>query len=183
MSPRVGGIIVILFGVVFLIVSYLGFRQSLHLQQVGLKTNGSVIDYQQQTSSQSGGTTYTYYPVIRFTDKNGQPQQFTSASGSSSKKYFIGANVQILYDPNKPSDAEINGPAASPLMPIGAAGISFILIILGIILVIRGSKSSPVVGAAEETMVMNNPGQVSQNSSGIGEETKIYPPTDFTAPQ
>jgi hypothetical protein len=58
--------------------------------------------------TESGQRGYIYCPVVQFTTSSGLPFNFKSSVGANPAQYAIGQNVNIIYDPQNPSNAEIN---------------------------------------------------------------------------
>jgi len=51
-----------------------------------------------------------YTPVIEFEDQSGEKHQFRSGTGTSSSfKWPVGKEVEVLYNPDNPSEARIKG--------------------------------------------------------------------------
>ncbi len=58
--------------------------------------------------TESGQRGYIYCPVVQFTTSTGIPCNFKSSVGSNPAPYAVGQNVNIIYDPQNPQNAEIN---------------------------------------------------------------------------
>lgn len=81
-------------------------------------TTGHVVDFYREWHRDNNphangnlsniyGGTYTYYPVVEYS-YNGHAQRFRNPYGSSVPTYPVGAEVNVLYDPQKPTAAKIN---------------------------------------------------------------------------
>jgi hypothetical protein len=70
-----------------------------------IKTEGTVIEL---IPSYSDGST-TYRPTVRFINQQGKEIEFASSSSSNPPSYSEGQTVEILYLPDEPQKAEING--------------------------------------------------------------------------
>lgn len=66
--------------------------------QTALKADGIVVGMTGQSGS--------YFPVFKFTDSQGQEHRVESNAGSNPPSYQVGDKVQLLYDPNDPTDAK-----------------------------------------------------------------------------
>lgn len=93
---------------------------------------GTVVEL---ISKRSDNST-TYAPVVSFTTKAGNKIEFTSSVSSNPPSYSEGESVEVLYDPEEPKDASINGFASLWIGPLifGILGTVFFLIGFGIIL-------------------------------------------------
>jgi hypothetical protein len=69
---------------------------------------GTVIDLNKRSSTTKNRTTYTFYPVVKFTTKLGEPTTFESNAGSNPPSFTKGQQVEVLYDPKNPKSAMIN---------------------------------------------------------------------------
>lgn len=70
-----------------------------------VSTNGIVIKLIESYSSDST----TYKPVVRYTPKGGESINFTSSSSSNPPSYHVNEEVTVLYNPENPMDAKIDG--------------------------------------------------------------------------
>ncbi|HLP90335.1 MAG TPA: DUF3592 domain-containing protein [Nostocaceae cyanobacterium] len=73
-----------------------------------IPTQGTVTDFVRRSSTKNSKTYYTYYPLIKFTTKEGEPTKFESSSGSNPPAYTKGQQIDILYNPQDPQSAMIN---------------------------------------------------------------------------
>ncbi len=75
----------------------------------GVQVVGEVVDIKSRYSSNSdGGSSYTYYSVVKFADLNGNSVRFEDSVGSSSPMHRRGDEVEVLYIPQDPEDAIID---------------------------------------------------------------------------
>lgn len=76
----------------------------------GVRTEGTVIDIESvYNSSAEAGSSYTYYPVVRFNVRGYGSVKFRSNTGSSHPTKRVGDTVNVLYDPEHPeSKAQID---------------------------------------------------------------------------
>jgi len=108
-----------LVGVILLVASSLFAKSTYELQQTGIHTKAEVIKIERQESS--------YFPVFRFHDIKGR--EFTVRSSASSKSYFVGDSIPILYDSQSPLDAQVDDLQMLYLLPaiFGLLGVFFFL--------------------------------------------------------
>ena len=93
--------------------------QTFLLMRQAETAEGTVVGYESRNADSD-------FPIVQFRTKSGAAGQFVSQSGGLPPPYYVGATVQILYDPNDPTRAQIRGvreqylgPAAALLLGIG----------------------------------------------------------------
>lgn len=84
------------------------------------RTTGTVIEL----SSEFSDGDEVFYPIVRFTTAEGRSVEFESSSGSSPPSESVGDQVDVLYDPDDPEDAQISGFFHLWLWPLVAGGLS-----------------------------------------------------------
>lgn len=90
---------------VFLGIAGWMFYQQKSLENRGMTTTGTVTRL--VASTDSDGTTYA--PVFEFKTQGGRTFEIQSDSYSSPPAYEVGQRVTIIYDPEKPATAQIQG--------------------------------------------------------------------------
>ena len=90
---------------VFLGIAGWLFYQQKSLENRGMTTTGTVTRL--VASTDSDGTTYA--PVFEFKTQGGRTFEIQSDSYSSPPAYEVGQRVTIIYDPEKPATAQIQG--------------------------------------------------------------------------
>jgi hypothetical protein len=88
---------------------------SYNLGKNGETTTGIVIELEEGTDGD--GNCCTYSPVIEF-EANGQTYTFESSNASNPPEYQVGEKIRILYNPQKPNNAQINKVSERWLMPV-----------------------------------------------------------------
>lgn len=123
-----------MFGEIILLAISIGaIVAGIHLWQKGkhLLTTGkkaSAIIFKNNYSSGTGTNAGVYYPVVRFlTDKKEWITQELSVGYSPEKEE--GTKLEIIYDPEDPSNVEINSPFQLEILPrilviIGVCGLT-----------------------------------------------------------
>jgi hypothetical protein len=97
------------FGLVFGGVGAFTYLQASAFVEAAQHAQGSVVENVERRSS-SGNRGSTYAPRVRFTPAGGAtPIEFTSSSSSSPPEYAVGETVPVLYDPQQPFDARLDG--------------------------------------------------------------------------
>lgn len=115
-------IIALLAGIILLIFAYYSYNAQKAFIANAIHANGTVTEIiLHKTTSKDGHDTYA--PVISFEDAQGREHVFESNKNTSKPVHKIGQTVYIIYDPQKPSKAEINEVAALWLYPIMFGGI------------------------------------------------------------
>lgn len=88
---------------------------SWQLETNGETTTGTVVDLDE--SSDGDGGCCVYSPVVEFTVK-GRPYIFEGDNASDPPAYDVGEEVEVIYDPADPSNAQINKWSERWLMPV-----------------------------------------------------------------
>lgn len=106
-SQIVAGI-VLADGIVFGVLAYTTFRKTSAKLARCQRVWGNVIEVKEHKGSK--GT--TRHPVIEYKTAAGEDFTFESKYGSSSREFGTGERLEILINPDDPSDAEVvNFPA------------------------------------------------------------------------
>jgi hypothetical protein len=101
------------------------------------RTEGTVIDLSRSEDSEGS---VTYNPVVEFT-VDGRSIQFTSSSGSSSPP-SVGDRVEVLYDPDDPSDARLSGFLDLWFFPLVAGALALVCGVVGLVFLLRTRRPS-----------------------------------------
>jgi len=88
-KEKIGGVI---FGTLFIAIGVYLLYEYETTKRTGTHTKGIVVDFEQSGS----GSSSTYYPIFKFTDKTDTISSKGSV-GSSPKAHSIGDTVQIAY--------------------------------------------------------------------------------------
>jgi hypothetical protein len=109
-------------------------RDTARLEGEGLRAGGTVVALDSHWSSRSrGGGSYTYYPLVDFTDKGGHTVHFRGNTGSSTPSYRPGEAVTVLYLENNPQkSAVIDGGVWNWLGTVLTGILSFFFICAGV---------------------------------------------------
>ena len=75
----------------------------------------------------------SYHPRVRFRTNSGQEFTFVSSTGTSPASYREGESVQVLYDPDSPANASINGFVSLWLLPLIFGGIGIVFCSVGLV--------------------------------------------------
>jgi|ERR1044072_5477160 hypothetical protein len=104
-------LIALLVGMMFF---FIGLAVLIYSLVTFIKRRGQIADWAQavgvvtELAPETGQRGYIYCPVVQFTTATGFPGKFTSSVGRNPAEYAIGQNVNIIYDPQNPQNAEIN---------------------------------------------------------------------------
>lgn len=69
---------------------------------------GTVVDMKTHQSTSDSSSNIMYQPVIEFKTETGEVIRYTDPTSTSSPRYQIGEQVEILYDRNFPTNAREN---------------------------------------------------------------------------
>ena len=75
-------------------------------------------------------------PVVKYTTKTGQSLSFNSAVCSSPAKYAVGDPVQVYYNPQDPTNAQLQDYWSQNLASLTMAGTSLPFLLIGGILLL-----------------------------------------------
>jgi hypothetical protein len=119
-------LIILLISFGFLIVGTILWQKGNHLLKNGKKADAIIFKNNFQSSRSGGGT---YYPVVRFlTEKQEWITQELSIGYSPAKEK--GTKLQVIYDPEEPTNVEINSTLQLEILPrlfvaLGSGGLIF----------------------------------------------------------
>ncbi len=68
-------------------------------------TQGTIVTFVQREGSHQS---IDYSPVFTFADSTGQVRRVTSATSNGRPAYAVGATVPVLYDPERPEQAQLD---------------------------------------------------------------------------
>jgi hypothetical protein len=88
-------------GVVVIVCGIRKVRYGRHLQAVGVRTRGVVVDLR--------WSNHVAYPVVRFTTADGREVEMRGETGRDPPARRVGDVVEVLYDPADPERARIAG--------------------------------------------------------------------------
>ena len=99
-------------GLVFAVAGVVGTRQNRQLTRHGQRVTGTVTDLQWRVTGDGGGGFVRDYKVmLEFQTLDGQPVQTVTSMGRKRPVARPGDRVPVIYDPRRPTRAEIDTPA------------------------------------------------------------------------
>ena len=140
------GILFLLFDAVFLTIGILMLRSDARFEKEGVRTMATVLSVRKQESSSSNhhrrhrsgahvrirvgdssdrSSGYCYFPRLQFVDAAGVAHEFDSATGSSGYNFPVGHQVEVIYMPHDPTQAQMvdKGPTMGQIFTlIGGLG-------------------------------------------------------------
>lgn len=81
----------------------------------GVRTTGIVTELDYRSDDEGGGS---YYPVVEFRDRSGQPRTYHANSGSNPPSYVRGERVEIVYLTGNPEHALIDDFMGRWMLPV-----------------------------------------------------------------
>lgn len=112
------------------------FKKNQKLAKNGVKTMAKVIDISEQIDTDSEGfSSKSYYPVLEFVDQGSKKHTFKGNVGGGKRKYHLDQEIEIIYDPTNPEQAQMKNFVTQWIMPI-------VIIIVGAMLVVGGVVSN-----------------------------------------
>ncbi|MCP1315815.1 MULTISPECIES: DUF3592 domain-containing protein [unclassified Halomonas] len=132
-------IVFILVGAALLVLAVSLFQQSRAFHAKADSTEGRVVELVESRSQDST----TYRPVVTFTTDDGTRVQFTSREGSNPPRYAPGERVEVLFDPDNPRNARLDGlfDTIGAWMIVGGIGAVFLAGAVGSLLFSRFTAS------------------------------------------
>ena len=82
-------------------------------------------------------------PDVEFIDKNGIRHEFQSGNGASWDEWPVGSRVEVSYDPNDPSNAELSSGETRGLMLVMLVMVGAVAAIIACIALISASDTYP----------------------------------------
>ena len=126
---KVAGWIITGVAILDLTGAYFLYRHAEHYVQTASRAQGTVTKMVEQHGQESGTT---FAPVFQFTDPQGKVHEVQSSIGSSPPDYKVGETVTVLYPPENPEAAVINGFIQVWLWPALLAGFGAVLLALAL---------------------------------------------------
>ena len=122
-------LIILLLSFGFLIIGTILWQKGNHLLANGKKADAIVFKNNFQSGSSDGGM---YYPVVRFlTEKKEWITQELSIGYSPAKKE--GTKLQVIYDPEEPTNVEINSALQLEILPRLFVALGIVGLVFGIL--------------------------------------------------
>ncbi len=123
-------------GALFFVIGVFILIKEINFKNKAAGAKGIIIDYDVRTetsgSSKGHQSTHTYYfPIIEFS-VNETKYKFTSNASYSKEDGPVGSEIEILYDPADPNNAEMK--SGTLLVPIIFIGLGILAILLSVIL-------------------------------------------------
>lgn len=134
------------FGIIVTLLGMHSGYQRYKLYSNGVKTVGTVVEVIHSTTKKSDGKLSTYfYPIVVFTTPDEETHKFRSGAGTTnSKKYFEGGQVDLIYNPARPSQVELIIDASESwwAMPLGVMILGFIFLVVAKVLMVVFDEGS-----------------------------------------
>ena len=106
--PKLVGTIFMSIGVIMLVVTIWIYNRQQQFYNRAIPVQGTVISYTQyESDGDDGGSTTMYTPMFEYS-YNGQTYTQPGEVSSSSRSYDIGEPVEIMVDPDNPSDMMVD---------------------------------------------------------------------------
>lgn len=73
------------------------------LESTGIRTEGRIVGFQEESSSSSSGSRSTYYdPIVKFRTQDNREIEFKDYNGKYLPMYLAGSKVTVLYSAADP---------------------------------------------------------------------------------
>ena len=100
-------IILLLFGPLMILGGGYAGHKTFVLLHDGIRTPGTVVSLESRWSNNGNHGSYTYYPVVNFTTRDGQINRFTDNTGANPPMYQAGNQVTVIYLADNPAKSAI----------------------------------------------------------------------------
>jgi hypothetical protein len=138
MFPRIFGSIFAGIGSIFAVIGIIFGLNTHSFVATAISAQGTIIDLVLRSSTDSEGySSSVYHPVVKFTDRSGEPTVFEANAGSNPPAFSKGQQVEVLYNPQKPNSAMINSRFELWFFPIIFTSLGFTFTLIGGIVLIK----------------------------------------------
>lgn len=144
MGRIIGGFIALLIGLGMLWGTWALTQSTLKFKADGLATEGTVLDFETERTTDDGKTKTMYKPIIEYTIADGRKLTFTSSSSSSSPSYDRGEKVKVLYSKVTPERARLDSFMDNWFGPLILGFFGVIVVLVGWFLFFGGIKNRKV---------------------------------------
>jgi len=147
---KIGGWISVVIAIIGLTASFFLYRHAHNFVQSASHAQGTVTKMVESSGHNSGTV---YCPVYSFKDSQGKQHEIYSSGGSYPPAYKVGDTVPVLYQSDKPDNAEIDSFDELWLFAAILAGFSIPPLVIGLVLLVvvfiiqRAKRQPPVTHA------------------------------------
>lgn len=137
------GLVFTVAGVGLLVGSYLAYSRERSRLKHWAPTVGVVTGMQERKSQDSeGSTSVTFAPIVEFTLPSGETYRFTGSIASNPPAYSEDEPVRVLYNPRRPSEADIDSPMTHWFGPLALLGMGIVISLAGVSIIRRAKQIS-----------------------------------------
>jgi len=134
-------------GAVFLAIGLALLFWMRRFLRTAVRTPAKVVGYEVRSRRSGGGSLggagAFQHAKVEFEDLNGRKRCVTMNTGSTSRPHPQGAQVDLLYNPDNPEEAQIESFLNQWLFPLAAIGVGGVLLIIGLVATgVRGCSST-----------------------------------------
>ncbi|QHT67515.1 DUF3592 domain-containing protein [Rhodocytophaga rosea] len=162
---QVFGSIFTLVGLVLLTVCVISYYNEQQFLNKAISSSGIVTQLGESRSSKGSST---YYPIVEFTDQTGKKTIFSSSYSSSPPAYEVGETVEVLYEPGKPSQAEIKGFFSQWLAALITGFLGMIFSTIGLANLFAASRTRK-----KDAWLLNNGRKIETQLQSVAKNTNV----------
>ncbi|MFH2063139.1 MAG: DUF3592 domain-containing protein [bacterium] len=150
----ISGLVTLSIGLPMIGVSGYTLYSTYDMVSSGVRTEGTVVRLEEVKHRRppkihrQKKTVAAYHPVISFLTEDGQTVEYRSDFGTSPPVHEVGEKVDVIYDPQDPSRAEIDSFVSLWLGPILVAGGGVLITAVGLLDIVLsrryGRKKEPI---------------------------------------
>lgn len=154
----VAGPLMMIFGIVLLVIGWGWYSRTAEWAAAGGIATGTVVEMKQNEKTTDNGTTMMYQPIIEFSTQTGETVTYTDPTSSSSPRYQIGDQVEIIYNKNFPTNARENTFLSLHLPDTIVMGAGGLFLLLGLFAGLRSLMFVLAAGGIAAYLLAKNKG-------------------------
>jgi hypothetical protein len=126
-----GGLLFFAAGLALLVGSVITYRSARSRLEKWVRTVGVVTGLEEKWTNDDNGSRVTYAPKVKFVLASGEEHHFIGSISSRPPSYSEGEQVRVLYNPQRPSEADIDSFTTHWFPPLAFLGMGVIFVPIG----------------------------------------------------
>ena len=125
------GLVFFAVGLALLVGSVITYRSARSRLQNWVRASGVVAGLEEKWTKDDEGSRVTYAPRVKFVVPSGEEYQFIGSISARPPSYSEGEQVRVLYNPLRPSEADIDSFATHWFVPLVLLGMGVVFVPVG----------------------------------------------------
>ena len=121
-------------GALFAGIGIMSARSTRHFEESAARAAATVTDVRSRSVGRGTSGGIVWIPVVRFRTADGQEVDAEAGGGTNVKRWEPGQQIEVSYDPAKPSDVRVPGSGGGMIQGV-FLGIGILFAVLGVLLV------------------------------------------------